>query len=198
MAKTFGSIELGGILGGYEIVNIPAAKLPQDVASAVSNLNAGYLGATFSPVWYVGKQVVNGVNHLFIAEEIRVTKNRDKHIVGLVINVPPGENAAKGEGAKVERIIESEELPAGVEEAFLSVSKSILGVGYTSVMYLGKQTVKGENHYILCEARTIYPYTNPFAAVMCINIFEGKPSLVAVKPIAKEEKEGICGYAFTW
>ena len=198
MAKTFGGIELGGTLGGYEIVNIPATKLPQDVASAVSNLNTNLLGATFNPIWYIGKQTVNGVNHLFIAEEIRVTKDKNKRIVGLVINVPPGENAIKGEGATVERIIESEKLPAGVEEAFATIEKGIIGVSYNSVMYLGKQTVKGENHYILCEARTIYPYTNPFAAVMCINIFEGKPSLVAVKPIAKEEKESICGYAFTW
>lgn len=28
MSKTFGGIELGGTLGGYEIINIPATKLP--------------------------------------------------------------------------------------------------------------------------------------------------------------------------
>jgi len=30
MAKNFGGIELGGTFGGYEILNIPANKLPQE------------------------------------------------------------------------------------------------------------------------------------------------------------------------
>ena len=196
--RTFGGIELGGTLGGYEIVNVPATKLPQDVASAVSNLNTNLLGATFNPLWYVGKQTVNGVNHLFIAEEIRITKTTDKYIVGLVVNVPPGANADKGEGAKVVRIIESEALPEDVEEAFLTVSKPIVGVSYRPIMLLGKQVVKGENYYILCEAKTIYPGTEPKAVVFVVNVFDGKPSLVGIAPIGKDTQETICGYAFTW
>ena len=109
--EKLGGIKLGGAFGGYDIVNKPCDKLPQDVASAVASVNGGLLGATFSPIWYIGKQTVNGVNHFFIAEEIRVTKTQDAHIVGLVINIPPGEGAAKGEGAKVVRIIEEAELP---------------------------------------------------------------------------------------
>ena len=199
MGKTFGGIELGGTLGGYEIVNIPANKLPQDVASAVSAANsAPLLGATYNPIRYVGKQLVNGVNHLFIAEDSRVTKNKDKSIVGLVVNVPPGENAAKGEGAKVVRIIESEELAEEVQTAFATVENGLIGVSYKPVLYIGSQVVKGVNHYIVCEAKGIYPGAEPYAAIMCVNIFEGKASLVGVMPISPGEKEMLCGYAFTW
>ena len=198
MGKIFGGIELGGTLGGYEIVNASANKLPQDAASAVSCVNTNLLGATYDPIWYIGKQTVNGVNHLFIAEQIRVTKATDKYIVGLVVNVPPGENAAKGEGAKVTKIIDSEKLDANIEEAFLTVSKSIVGVSYRPIMLLGKQIVKGENYFILCEARTIYPYAEPKAVVFTVNVFEGKPSLVGIAPIGNEKKETLCGYAFTW
>ena len=199
MAKKFGGIELGGTVGGYEIVNIPATKLPQDVASAVSAANSNaLLGATYNPLWYVGKQTVNGVNHLFIAEDIRTTKNKDKSIVGLVINVPPGEGAAKGEGAKIVNIIESEELQPEVQTAFATVEKSLVGVSYKPVLYMGSQIVRGVNHFIVCEAKTIYPGAQPYAAVMCINIFEGKASLVGIAPIAPDTKETICGYAFTW
>ena len=54
MAKNFGGIELGGTFGGYEILNIPANKLPQDVASAMSAVNSNpLLGATYNPIWYV-------------------------------------------------------------------------------------------------------------------------------------------------
>ena len=198
MAKKFGGIELGGVLGGYEIVNIPANKLPQEVASAMGAANGDLLGATFSPIWYVGKQLVNGTNYLFIAEEIRTTKNQDKHIVGLVINVPPGEHSAQGESAKVVRIIESEELAPEVQAAFSTVEKGLVGVSYKPVMYIGSQVVRGVNHFIVCEAKTIYPGAQPYAVVLCVNIFEGKTSLVGIAPISSNEKETLCGYAFTW
>lgn len=102
----FGSITLCDTLGGYEIVNIPANSLPQDVASAVYEANANIVGDTFDPIWYIGRQVVNGVNHLFIAKEICATRDQKTEIVGLAINVPPGENCSKGEGATIAQIIE--------------------------------------------------------------------------------------------
>lgn len=198
MGKTFGGIELGGTFGGYEIVNIPANKLPQDVASAMDAANSGLLGATFSPVWYVGKQTVNGTNYLFIAEDIRATAKKDKSIVGLVINVPPGEHAMQGEGAKVARIIEGEELPEDVRLAFETVVKGLVGVGYKPVMYIGKQTVRGVNHFIVCEARGIYPGAQPYATVLCVNVFEGKASLAGIAPIGGKEPGGLFGYSFSW
>ena len=57
MAKKFGGIELGEAFGGYEIVNQPADKLPQEVASAVGVANSNpLLGATYNPLWYVENQ----------------------------------------------------------------------------------------------------------------------------------------------
>ncbi|MBQ7478890.1 MAG: hypothetical protein IJT01_08325 [Selenomonadaceae bacterium] len=199
MEKKFGNIELGGTFGGYEIVNLPATKLPQDVASAVGVVNSTpLLGATYNPIWYVGKQTVNGVNHIFVAEDIRATKNKDVSIVGLVINVPPGENAFNGEGAKVVRIIESEELAPEVQAAFADAEKHLIGVSYKPVLYIGSQVVRGANHYIVCEAKGIYPGAQPYAAVICLNIFEGKASVVGIAPISPGEKENLCGYSFTW
>ena len=200
MAKKFGGIELGGVLGGYGIVNIPANKLPQEVASAMGAANSTpHLGATYNPIWYVGKQMVNGTNYLFIAEDIRTTKNKDKFIVGLVVNVPPGEHATQGEGAKVVRIIESEELDSEVQTAFEVAEKGLTGVGYKPVMYVGKKTsVLGVNHYIVCEGKILYPNAQPFAAIMCVNILGKESALVGVAPISPNAPEGICGYSFTW
>lgn len=195
----FGGIELGGTLGGYEIINQPADKLPQDLASAIGVVNSNpLLGATYNPLWIWGKQLTNGVNYLFIAEDIRTTKNKDKSIVGLVINIPPGEGAIKGEGAKIVRVIENEKLSEPVELAFNDVVKELRGVSYKPVIYLGKQTVRGENHYVLCEAKVIYPSTEPYAVVLGINIFEGKPSISSIAPIRNTDKPTLFGYSFTW
>ena len=201
MTKKFGGIELGETFGGYEIVNQPADKLPQDLTSALGIVNAEpHLGATYNPLWYWGKQTVNGVNHLFIAEDIRSTKNKDKSIVGLIINVPPGEGSIKGEGAKIVRIIESEKLAEELDMAFQEVVKELKGMSYKPVMCLGRNTTCGENHYILCEAKVIYPGAQPHAVILGINIFGGKSSVACILPISAGMKENqtLFGYAFTW
>ena len=199
-ATKFGEIELGGTLGGYEIINQPADKLPQDLASAIGIVNSNpLLGATYNPLWLWGKQPVNGVNYLFIAEDIRTTKNKDKSIVGLIINIPPGEGAVKGEGAKIVRVIDNEKLSEEVELAFNEVVKELRGVSYKPVIYLGKQIVKGENHYILCEGKVIYPGAQPYAVIIGINIFENKSSVVGILPISGNKKtQELFGYAFNW
>lgn len=201
MTKNFGGIELGGTFGGYEILNIPANKLPQDVASAMSAVNSNpLLGATYNPIWYVGKQLVNGTNYFFIAEDIRSTKNKDKSIVGLIINVPPGEHAVQGAGAKIDRIIESEKLAPEIQNAFTTVEKGLTGVSFKPVVYIGKQVVKGENHFIVCEAKTLDTDAQPHAVIFIFNVFEGKPSVVGILPIGSSAKDEqtLFGYAFNW
>lgn len=199
MAKKFGNIDLSEVFGNYEIVNIPASKLPQDVASAIGVINSDpMLGATYLPIWYVGKQTVNGINHFFIAEDIRATKNKDKLIVGLVVNVPPGEGAANGEGAKVVQIIEETRLSPEIQIAFNTAEKGLVGVSYKPIAYLGSQMARGVNRYIICQAKPIYPGAQPYAVVMVLNLFEGNVSIVAITPILPDEKEPLCRYAFTW
>lgn len=196
-----GEIELGKTFGGYEIINQPADKMPQDLASAIGTVNSNpLLGATYNPLWLWGKQVVNGVNYFFIAEDIRTTKNKDKSIVGLIINIPPGEGAIKGEGAKIVRVIENEKLDENVEIAFNEVVKDLRGVSYKPIAYIGKQIVRGENHYILCEAKTIYPGAQPRAVILGINIFDGKSAVVSILPLSSGSKDTptLFGYAFTW
>ena len=188
--KKLGGIELGGEFGGYEIVNKSANSLPQDLASAIGVVNSNILGATYEPIWYVGHQLVNGTNHFLIAKELRATKNQDIMIVGLIINIPPGDIG--GEKAKIVRIIEEEELPEDAAMAFENATKQLLGVSYRPVAYVGKQVVKGMNYYIICEAKAIYPGANPFAVELVINEFQGKYALVSVERIQQEKKAGIC------
>ena len=189
-----GGIELAGVFGGYEIVNQPANSLPQDVASAIGTINSGLLGATYQPIWYVGKQVVNGINHFFIAEEIRTTKKQSKEIVGLVINIPPGDFT--GENAKVVEIIEEAELPDEVQDAFEATVHQLTGVNYKPMMYIGKQVVHGINYFILCAAKVVHPDAVARPVVITINVVDGnKYSIVSIEGI---DAMNALGYAFTW
>lgn len=194
-----GGIEFDKLLGGYEIVNIPATKIPQDAASAVFGaINSGLLGATYVPIWYIGYQTVNGKNHLFLAKEIRSTKNRDTYIVGLVINTPPSKDHS-GEGSKIVEIIEEAKLSDELKFIFDSAMKGLVGVSYKPLFYIGKQVVKGMNHYFLAEAKNIYPGSEPFLVEICINVFENQTSIVSIEKIDEnDERYEKLNYAFTW
>ena len=66
-------------------------SMPQKAASAWSAFEqSGFVGASYKPLLYVGKQQVddedNGVNHWFIAEQTLVTAKPLRHIVAIAIN----------------------------------------------------------------------------------------------------------------
>lgn len=83
MAKKFGAIE-------FE-VTADLKKLPQKAASALAVIeDKTRVGATFKVLVYVGKQLVNGTNYVFVAEETLSTANFDKHIVLISVNEKDG------------------------------------------------------------------------------------------------------------
>ena len=197
-----GSVTLDSKLGGYELLNIPVSttKLPQEVASAMVAINTNYLGATFVPLWYVGKQVVNGANYLFIAKEVRSTKERNTAIVGLVANVPAGAGFIHGKGANIVEIIEEVDLPEEAKEAFENGTKQLMGMNYKPIVYVGSQVVKGMNYYYICEAKGVYPDAKPFAVMLGVNVFQDQATVFSVTPLAalNKSEDQLCGYAFTW
>lgn len=188
-----GGIELEGLLGGWDIINQPANSLPQDLATALGVVNSGLLGATYQPLWYVGKQLVNGFNHMLLAREVRSTKDQKTLIVGLVINIPAGDFT--GEHASVVKIIEETELPAEVQDAYDKTVTQLIGANYKPIMYIGKQIVHGTNYYVLCSMTPIYPGATPKAVVVGINVAEDKYTIASIEGI---DSMNALGYAFTW
>lgn len=178
----FGELTLNaGRFGGYEIVNRSADSLPQELATAIAELNTDLIGATYLPLWYVGKQLVNGTNYFLLCRQIRATRERDVAIVGVVLNV-------SNEGrASIVEIIDECALPGGVQEAFDAEMHRLLGVRYKPIAYIGSQVVRGANHYILCEARPVGLNSTPYAAIICINIFNNISCVISIEPISSAE-----------
>ena len=61
-------------------------KMPQEAASAWSSFDGSMVGAAYKPISYVGKQIVKGVNHVFIAEQTLIIADPVRHIVIVTIN----------------------------------------------------------------------------------------------------------------
>ena len=73
--------------GGIEVIEQQGlTKMPQRAASAWSAFDGTMTGAGYKPIAYVGKQVVKGVNHIFLAEQTLITANPERHIVAVKIN----------------------------------------------------------------------------------------------------------------
>ena len=188
----FGSIELDKAMGSYEIINKPATSLPQDVATAVSTINSGLVGATYVPLWYVGKQLVNGTNHMFICKQIKATKEQRQAGVSLVLNLPNGNDGSK---ATVVEITEEASLNEELQYAFDMAVRPLVGAVYKPLAYIGKQVVKGTNFYFICSAKRVHPNSKPYAALVCVNQFDGAFMIVSIEPLIPQLQDNGKGFA---
>ena len=74
----FGAFQM---LPKYESIN-----LPQKLATAFANVMDGLVGATYTPVFYAGTQIVNGTNHMLFCIQNLVTAKPESHLVKMIIN----------------------------------------------------------------------------------------------------------------
>ena len=183
----FGGIELGGKLGGWTIINRSATTLPQELASA----RLGNIGARFEPIWLVASQLVNGTNYLLICKCIGSDLNATESIVGLIVNIPPGD--IDGSHARIVEVIEDNELVEGtnpednVKQYLDSILKPngeiICGVGIRYVLYMGHKITKGMNHIVFAERRMATLNSTPEAMLIEFNVFNGKASLYRMEAV---------------
>ena len=179
--EKFGGFKLGGSLGGINIVNSDCESLPQDVASALGIVTETLTGANYDFLWYVGNQIVNGTNHIFIAEQTLVTPGKEKKIVKFTLNIPNG--SIGGKGAKVASIEDHEDLDEDLQNLFDSTIGKLVGVSYKPIMFVGSQVVKGTNYYFVCESKVIYPGAEPRAVIAIANSFQGVNSVAGIRGI---------------
>ena len=92
-------------VGSIEVVEQQGlTKMPQEAASAWSSFDGSmglYGRAGYKPISYVGKQIVKGVNHVFIAEQTLIIAEPVRHIVIVKINNFDGKYSIAG----IEQII---------------------------------------------------------------------------------------------
>lgn len=185
MGEVLGGFKLGGELGGVNIVNSDCTSLPQDIASGLDEALGNILGANYEPIWYVGNQLVNGMNHIFIARQIVANKDQDVFICKLVVNIPAG--SVGGKGAKVVSITTEADLDRDLDLLFKNTAGKLVGVGYKPIMFVGTQVVSGTNYYFVCEARTLVPNAEPRAVMVVINVINGVGSVAGIRGLSSNK-----------
>ena len=169
-----GEITNAKLLSGWVLKLEKADKLPQDVATAFGNLYGDKLGGAYMPVYYVGLQLVNGVNHKLIAE-------RNKYISGgkavkdfsvVTINIPAGSVGGKGATIVSEEDTTDFVLRDEVEKGFKKALAEFTGVNYKPILELGTQVVKGMDYHFICESKGNYADAEPYLTRIAINNFQ--------------------------
>ncbi len=193
-------------VGAWEIKF--STNYPQLVATAVSKVTEGLLGADYNAVAYLGKQIVNGTNHAVLAEQTILNGKDTKNAVVIVFNEKPGsldvslnsintilKGGAEFGGVKVDVTADLTEEDKAV---FAKAKEGYVGASLEPVALLGKQVVRGLNYIFLVEMNPVVLNPIKTYAMVTVNLFENVATITDIKPFDNGQNNGGFGYAFTW
>ena len=190
------------MVGTWEI-NVVVDKMPQKIATAFAEMSGTILGAQYTPIAYIGSQVVNGTNHAVLAEQLVVTGKDTKNIVLVIFNEKP-------EGVSVvniERIVEGgmpmggiqvdvqTDIPEEAKNAFDEVFEGFVGSKVEPFALLATQVTKGTNYIFAATVTPVTKEPKTKFAIVTVNALE--KSMTFSDPLHAELKNGL-GYAFNW
>jgi len=140
-----------------------STNYPEKVATAIGLLNT-LVGAEYTPIAYLGEQVVNGINHAVLAEQTLLNGKDTKNLVIMVFNEKPGSMDVSlasintivygGDlgGVKVDASVE---IPAEAQAALSKALKDFVGSKVEPLVYVGTQVTKGINYIFLAKVTPV-------------------------------------------
>lgn len=194
-----------GLLGGWTVnPDSTQAVLPEDVQTAFDAATMKLLGVNYTPVAYLGSQVVAGTNYAVLAKKTTVTAEPETTLAVLIINKPlDGEasvlhandfsfDAPESESAPeqlaggwtVPEEYQAVNLPADVASAFDKANEALLGNRLDPIAFLASQTVSGMNYAVLC--RSVLTTENPVSSIQLAIVYEdleGNASFKEIFPV---------------
>lgn len=185
-----------------------STNYPQLVATAVSKVTENLFGAEYNSVAYLGKQVVNGVNHAVLAEQTILNGKDTKNAAVLVFNEKPGSldvslvsiNTILNGGAGVGgvEVDVTADLTEEDKAVFAKGKEGYVGAALEPVALLGKQVVRGLNYIFLVEMTPVVLNPVKTYAMVTVNLFENVATITDIKAFDNGMNNGGLGYAFTW
>lgn len=157
----------GPVLGKWK-VNVVLDGMPQKVATAFGKLG-DLIGASYTPIAYLGAQVVNGTNHAVLAEQTLADANATKNIVIVIFNEPAGEELPNLSVVSIKTLVEGGDGYGGTKidvETGDNINKTaqrlfdqrfggFVGSVVTPFALLGTQIVRGTNFIFACESTPV-------------------------------------------
>lgn len=146
-------------VGGWQI-NVAVGKMPNALATAFGDIFENMIGATYTPIAYLGSQVVHGENHAILAEQKLQNKEGTKNDVLIIIN-QMGENYSL---VSIESIVDGggqlggayivneTEINADAQKVFDAAVKGLVGNSVAPFVYVGSKVESSINYIYVAEA----------------------------------------------
>lgn len=164
--------------GAYTRADSPV--ITDETAALLEKATEGLLGAEYTPVAYIGSQIVAGMNHLLLCKVKTVTPEANETYALVTIYEDLEGNA------KITDVINSDaeagppdlmggwqtpETPELTDEAKGALEKAtekLLGAEYDPVALVATQVVAGMNYSILCEITAVAPDAEPKYSIVIV------------------------------
>lgn len=164
------------------------ANMPENVQNAFDKAIKEYEGMAFTPIAYLGSQVVAGTNYKVLCKGSVVTENPTTKLVTITIyedldgncsisevndfdienlTDEPTEEGLAG-GWQVAEEYKVVNLKADAQKAFDQALQDLEGVNYEPLALLATQVVAGVNYAILCHTTTLSKEAQAGLAVITI------------------------------
>jgi len=189
------------MLGSWDIKI--SKNMPEKVATAVGKLADTLIGAEYTPILYLGSQVVNGTNHAVLAEQLITTGKDTKNVVVIIFN----EKGMDCTLVNIERVVlgggelggvainTTTDIPEDVKAAFETAKEGFVGANVEPVALLGTQVTKGTDYIFAAKVTPVVKEPSVKVGLVIANDMTGKFSIT---DLLSSKQEVLCGYAFTW
>lgn len=191
------------VAGGWQLnTEFAKAEIPEAAQAAFDKAMEDFTGVGYTPVAYLGSQVVAGSNYAFLCTSTTVTAQPETGLAVVTVYADLEGNASILEISPVTLPVAEKELafpesglaggwnvadaagsalPEEVQTAFDKAMAGFAGVGYTPVAYLGSQVVAGSNYAVLCKATQVTAEPSTALAVVVIYAdLEGNAEMTSV------------------
>ena len=170
------------ITGGWTATASP--EMTEDIQTVFDKAAKKEKGVKFTPIAYLGTQVVAGQNHAILCKAELTSKNAipyyalvyiyesldgDAEIIEIVGMTAYGE-LITGE-ALSPQLVGSWNMPEANTDGFAAVEKAMQlvdGATYTPIYVLGNQVVAGMNYCVLCQSTGVYSDAEPYYTLVFV------------------------------
>ena len=174
-------------LGSWD-VKVTTGGLPEKVATAFAALSEQLIGVEYTPIAYLGSQMVNGINHAVLAEQLVLSGKDVKNVVLLIfnekgmdctlVNIERVVEGGDGMGAKVVDV--KTEIPEEANDVFESAFTGFAGSTVEPFALLATQVVSGIDYIFAAEVTPVVLDAEAKVAVVTVNSLTKKISFADV------------------
>lgn len=187
-------------LGAWNI-NVSVGSVPQKVATAIGAMAETLIGAEYTPIAYLGSQVVNGTNHAVLMEQLLTTGRDTKNIVVVIFNEKPNSLEVPSI-VSIDRVVEGgtglggtvidvkTDIPAEAKAVFAAAFKDFVGSKVDPFALLATQVVKGVNYVFAAEVTPVVADPEKKAELVVVN---GLDKSVAFVPLLEDKMVASLG-----